>query len=100
MEQNTAILLVISIVVVVFAWTFSRSRQILRSWAEKNHYQIISSGFRLLRRGPFFWTTSKNQVIYYVTVRTPDGMTRSGWLRCGSWWGGVIQNKAEVRWDE
>ncbi|MFC1716607.1 hypothetical protein ACFL6S_23265 [Candidatus Poribacteria bacterium] len=100
MGEYLAILSAIIIVVIVFTWVLSKARQILESWAAGNDYQIISSETRWLRRGPFLWTTSKNQVVYYVTVRTNDGTVRQGWVRCGSWWAGVLKDKAEVRWDE
>jgi hypothetical protein len=49
---------------------------------------------------PHFWTTSRDQVVYHVTVLDQLGRERKGWVRCGSWWFGLFSNKAEVRWDE
>jgi hypothetical protein len=80
-------------------FTFSRSRRILERWAAENGLQILSSQYRIFRRGSFFWTTSKSQTVYHVVVRTPDGRTRSGLVRCGSFWWGIFSDKAEVRWD-
>ena len=80
-------------------WTFSRSRDLLNQWACDNGYQIIQSEFRWLRRGPFFWTSSKGQMIYHVVVRTPAGRTRSGWIRCGSFWWGLLQDTVQERWE-
>jgi len=85
--------------IVIIIGTYSRGRKILESWALENNYQIISSETRLFRRGPFFWTTTKNQMVYYVTVRTPEDV-KSGWVRCGGWLLGIFENKAEVKWDE
>ncbi len=99
MERNFALLIVFFIVIVALLWTFTRARRILESWAAENGYHIISSELRWLRRGPFFWTTSKNQVVYHVTVRIPEGTVKNGWVRCGSWWWGVFQNRAEARWE-
>jgi hypothetical protein len=98
--------LLLAIVVVVIAgvsimvWTFSRSRQMLDSWAAESSYQLLSSEIRWIRRGPFFWTTSESQVVYYVTVRAHDGTAKSGWVRCGSFLFGVLQDKVEARWEE
>ena len=97
--DNIAIAFVILIVIAILVWTFSRSRRMLEKWAVDNNYQIISASIRLFRRGPFFWTTSKNQVVYYVTIRTSEGI-KNGWVRCGSWAWGIFQDKVEVRWDE
>jgi hypothetical protein len=85
--------------VVMTIWTFSRGRAILEGWAAENGYRLVSSQFRWLRRGPFFWTSSKGQIVYYVVVRTPDGRTRRGWVRCGSFFWGVMRDKAEAEWE-
>jgi hypothetical protein len=28
------------------------------------------------------------------------GGVRSGWVRCGSWWLGLLSDQVEVRWDQ
>jgi hypothetical protein len=94
------IVLVVLFVVGGMVWHFSRARNILQRWAEANGYEILSSEIRWFRRGPFFWTTSKGQDVYYVTIRTPDGQIRNGWVRCGGWFLGLLSDKADVRWDE
>jgi len=81
-------------------WTFSRSREILEKWARDNGYELIMSEFRWLRRGRFLWTSSKGQMLYYVKVQTPEEQIRSGWVRCGSFWWGLLSEKAEVRWED
>jgi hypothetical protein len=83
----------------IWIWAFSRSREMLNDWAQGNGCQIISSEHRWFRRGPFFWTSSKGQIVYYVTVRMPDGQTRQAWVRCGSFWWGIFQDKVEARWE-
>ncbi len=96
-----AVIIVVAVILVVFPRViFPRSRRILESWAAENDYGILSSELRWMRRGPFFITTSKNQVVYYVEVETSDGTVKRGWVRCGGWWRGVFVDKAEVRWDE
>ena len=98
----TVLFFVIGFVFVVFllACNIIRPRQILNRWAAVNNYEILSADYRWIRFGPFFWTTSKGQAIYYVTVRTPDGQQKQGWVRCGGWIMGVLTNQSEVRWDE
>ena len=82
----------------VFFLQRSRSQSVLVAWATANGFEIVRSDLRYFNRGPFFWTTSKGQTVYYVTVRDPRGGLRSGWVRCGSWWFGIWSNQAEVRW--
>jgi hypothetical protein len=92
--------LVFVIVVFSIAWHFSRSRQLLEKWVVDNGYQLVHREYRSLRRGPFFWTTSRGQAVYYVVVRDALGKERSGWVRCGSWWLGLSSDKVEVAWED
>jgi len=93
-------ILVLSVVVLIIFLHRSRSRSVLGGWAAANGFEIVRSDQRYFSRGPFFWTTSKGQTVYYVTVRDAQGGLRSGWVRCGSWWFGLWSDRAEVRWVE
>ena len=93
-------LAVLAFAVAIIFWQFSRSRQILEHWARDNNYSIVSSQFRWFCKGPFFWTSSKGQTVYYVTVETADGQARNGWVRCGGWFWGLLADSADVQWDE
>ncbi len=93
------ILPVLALVVLSVAWHFTRSRSLLEQWATENGYRILTSDYRVLK-GPLFWTSSRDQTVYRVTVRSREGVVRSGWVRCGSWWFGLFSNKTEVRWDD
>lgn len=103
MENLWPLLLVATFVIFAVAmtiWTFSRSREMLEQWARDNGHQLLEYKFRWLRKGPFFFTSSKNQMVYYVKVKIPDGQIKTGWVRCGSFWWGILTEKAEVRWEE
>lgn len=98
---NAAILiLIVTAAVCLIAWHYSRSRSLLEQWAGENGYRIVSSEHRHLVRGPFFWTTSKGQTVYRVTIEDTGGRLRSGWVRCGSWLAGLLSDKVQVKWDE
>jgi hypothetical protein len=94
------ILAFITFVILMISWHYSRSRQVLEKWARDNDFRIVSSEYRNFFRGPFFWTSSKGQTVYYVTVETADGQTRNGWVRCGGWFFGLLSDTVEARWDE
>jgi hypothetical protein len=96
-----AILIVFALVVGIAAlgWHFSRARSMLERWASDNGYQILNKEYRNLFRGPFLWTTSKGQAVYHVRVRDRQGLEHTGWVRCGSWFLGLISDKIEVKWD-
>jgi hypothetical protein len=89
----------ITLVSYAFYWNVSRSRALLRGWAAANGFEILQSEFRFVRRGPFFWTTSKGQTVYYVKIRDGQNHVRSGWVRCGGWWLGLWADKTEARWE-
>lgn len=102
MDNGFPVLLVLVFIAFAIAmvfWHYSRSRQLLENWARNNDYSIVSSEYRHFFKGPFFWTSSKGQAVYYVTIRTADGEMRSGWVRCGGWFLGLLNDHAEVRWD-
>jgi len=88
-----------ALVALLLWWTFWRSDAILQNWANQNRYRILRQQYCWFWRGPFFWTSSKNQTIYYVTVEDRDGRRRTGWVRCGGWFWGLLVDVADVRWE-
>ena len=92
-------LLMIVLVVASIAWTFSRSRSLIQEWADENGYRLLDYEYRWIARGPFFWTTSKGQTVYRVTIEDGRGNVRKGWVRCGSWLAGLWSHRVDVRWD-
>jgi hypothetical protein len=100
-------LLIAMVVIAAFVslwWlVLSRAKAILREWAAEGGFQILSFEKRyMIGTGPFKrWTNSRNQIIYHVRVRDSAGRERSAWVRCGSYFGGVLfSRQAEVRWEE
>ena len=62
-------------------------------------YRIVRQEYRTFFRGPFFWSSSKGQTVYYVVVEDSAGARQSGYVRCGGWWLGLLSVRVEVRWD-
>jgi hypothetical protein len=100
LQDMILILIVVLLVIAYIAWYYRRSRSLLDRWAERNGYRIVDSEYRYFFRGPFFWTSSKEQTVYRVTVADKAGNVWSGWVRCGGWWLGLLSDQAEARWDE
>ena len=83
-----------------FIYNFAkRADQMLKRWAERNHYDLEEASFRMFRKGPFWWS-SRSQVVYRVAVRGEDGRLRKGWVRLGHWFLGLMQEAVEEKWDE
>jgi hypothetical protein len=75
---------------------FGRSSSLLQQWVAQNGHRVVRQEYRTFFRGPFFWTTTKGQTVYYVAVEDPTGKQRAGWeLVVWPW-----SNSVEVRWDE
>jgi hypothetical protein len=94
-----AIVVLAVFVAVVIYLQIRRSQAILARWAEENGYEVLASEHRVFRKGPYVWS-GRGQVIYRVRVRDGEGVERRGWVRCGTWWAGVLADKAESRWDD
>jgi hypothetical protein len=95
-----AILLVLILMILGFGWHFARAAAILQQWADENGYEILERSYCHFFRGPFFFRTTKDQVVYRVTVRDKAGNVGTGWVACGSWWLGLWSNQAKVSWDQ
>jgi hypothetical protein len=91
----------ITLIVSVIWWFDKCSNDILKKWGDEHGFKVLWKEQRyLFFTGPFKWK-SRNQTIYFLKVRDRDGCERSGWVRCGSFIGGVFfSDKIEVRWDD
>ncbi len=91
----------LSLIWLTISWFYRRSEAILKRWTRENNYDIVDKKLNWFNRGPFFWTSSTAQTVYYVEIYDRSrGQKRKGWVRCGSFWGGLFSAKAEVRWDD
>jgi hypothetical protein len=100
MEALFAVAAIAVLIGLSFWWQSSRSSSLLQRWAEENGYRIVRREYRTFFRGPFFWNSSKGQTVYYVVAEDSAGARRSGYVRCGGWWLGLVSDRVEVRWDE
>jgi hypothetical protein len=83
---------------VFFVVHYLRGRSALKRWAHQNGLQILKSKLTSSFAGSFTW--NHNQTIYFIQVRDREGNVRDGWVRCGSFWLGVLSSKTEVRWKD
>lgn len=81
------------------AFHFSRSTSLLDGWAEREGVRILAREKCWFFKGPFFWTTSKGQDVYYVTVEDRSGRTRTAYVRVGGMFLGMFSDNVEVRWE-
>src|SRR5690349_8743633 len=103
METLADSLIIVATLILAVAglvWHSRRSRTLLERWAERNDYRIIDADYCNFFVGPFFWSTTRGQTVYRVTLQIGAGIVRSGFVRCGSRRLGLLSDKVEVRWDE
>ena len=94
-----ALSVIVGIMVVAVYLQVTRSQKLLKGWAAENGYQFLHVEHRMFRKGPFAWS-ARGQSVYRVEVRDEQGVERKGWVRCGSWWAGVLSDQVQARWDE
>ena len=99
LERALGILLILVILVGYFRVYFSRSKLLLRKWADENRYELLYAEYRSIRKRPFLWS-AKGQAVYRVEIRDEKGNTRQGWVRCGNWLLGVFVNEVTAKWDD
>ena len=92
--------LILGLVPLCISWSLTRSQRMLDEWAAESHLKLVSASPCWINRGPFFWTTSNGQMVYRITVASESGESRTGWARCGGFWGGLFVDRVEVRWDD
>jgi hypothetical protein len=96
MQGAFTIMLFVVFVVLGLTWHFGRSHTLIQSWADRNGYQILRRQYRFFK-GPFLWTSTSGQTVYFVEVEDSHGTIRRGLVRCGSWWFGLLSDTVEVR---
>jgi hypothetical protein len=82
------------------AWSFMRPRSLIERWAAHNGYWLVRSEYRAFRKGPFTWDSSRAQTVHYVEVLDEAGNRRTGWVRCGSSFLGLLSDQLDVRWEQ
>lgn len=92
------LILFVGLVVWINVLLYKRARQLVYGWAAQGGLQILEMEQRWFRRGPFFWRTSKGQVVFYVTVRD-KAEKRYAYVKCGGFWLGMFSERIEVSWD-
>ena len=84
------------------SWLFqTKAKSIVQRWAAKHHYEVLQLESPFHTGAFSFWTTSRGQVVYALTIRDDAGRERKAWVRCGSYIGSVLFSDAiEVKWQD
>jgi hypothetical protein len=90
----------IAVAVLSLIWHFGRSDSILQKWAQQKGFHLVKQQYCWFFTGPFFWTSSRGQTVYFVTVVDEAGNQRNAWVRCGGWFLGLLSDHVDVAWDD
>lgn len=87
---------------IYLCWNIVRTRAMVAAWAELNGCKMLEWRRSWVPPLNLWVTSSRSQVI--VSIRVYDETThriRSGWLRLGSFWWGLLDADAiEVQWQD
>ena len=79
--------------------TWARHR--IKQWAERNNYRITKCKMCLTNIGPFsYFGTSGGQSVFKIEAVNAEGKTRTGYVRAGGFFFGLLRKRVEVKWDK
>ena len=87
---------------IAWSWMFhARAKSIVQKWAAEHGYVVLQFESPFHSGAFSWWTTSRGQVVYSVSIRDRAGRERKAWVRCGSYIGSVLfSDEIEVRWQD
>ena len=94
------LIILLSLAIASIVWRGGRADSMLTDWAQSSGLRMLAAERRTFFKGPFFWTSTKGQMIFYVTVEETGGQIRHAWVRCGGYWLGMLSDNFEVRWED
>jgi len=107
MTRTTTLLFLLLIAAAIWlSWRhWQNAKALLQDWADANGLRILhakSNAFWLSMPLSMWFTTSKYQVVYHVSVYDEAShRIRSAWVRLGTRWWGVMEGDAvEVSWED
>ena len=102
MELLRAFAIALIFISLVIGWNalhLRRALTILKRWAAANGFELLEYKRPFYSGGFSVFTTGRGQIVYCVKVRDASGDEHAGWVRCGSFFGGVLfSDEAEVKW--
>ena len=82
------------------SWADRRRERILARWATANHFQIVSCERRHWLAGPYVFRRGEGQEVLHLMVEDALGSRRSGCVRIGGFFVGLMSDAVDVTWDD
>ncbi len=88
-------------ILVLYWWGESRAKALLHKCSQEHGFEILNSKELFFTSGPFGWGTSGRASVFRLRVRDRDGKERTVWVRCGSFFAGLIfDSTTEIEWED
>jgi hypothetical protein len=90
----------LALVVLYGVGPLARARYMLARWARSEGFRVLDTKRRVFNTGPFVWAWLGHAVVFWVVLEDREHRRRSGWVKCGRYWGGLLSNNVEVAWQD
>jgi hypothetical protein len=94
----------VAAVLALYRWGQRCAVSLVRSWADKNQFELLHLRERsLFESAPFPLFGSNRQPSHFVTVRDQQGKERRAWVRLGTLLHGISgfgKDNVEVKWED
>jgi hypothetical protein len=78
----------------------ARAHQLLGRWARSERFRIVERRRRIFDTGPFTWIWLGHAMVYWVVLEDAERRQRTAWVKCGTFFGGLLSSNVEVAWDD
>lgn len=100
MDTLSSIQFLLIFLAVIFLHVIWAKRRI-KQWAIRNNYKIIKCKICLVNIGPFsYFGTSGGQSVFKIEILSDKNKTRTGYVRAGGFFFGLLRDRVEVKWDK
>jgi hypothetical protein len=76
------------------------ARRMVETWALQNRFHVTTLKRCFYFNDPSFLMRSNVQFVFKISVEDEEGKVRTGWIRCGHWFLGLVRDQVTIFWDE
>lgn len=81
-----------------YFWSLRIGKRLLIDWAEDNEFTLLDVKYRLIKMNPFSFNPVWKQRVFWVRIKTPDGIKKNAWVLVGDRLSGLRIRKFDIKW--